>query len=81
MSNHGGRILDGTPATVRALEAVADAVRGTGTEVYLDGGVRTGASVFKARVAEMNNPMLQWNMSDYPVYRAKIEVSANSSLN
>ena len=47
VSNHGGNNLDGTPATIRALPAVADAV-GDQVEVLLDGGVRRGGDVVKA---------------------------------
>jgi len=47
VSNHGGNNLDGTPAPIRALPAVADAVGGQ-IEVLLDGGVRRGSDVVKA---------------------------------
>jgi len=47
VSNHGGNNLDGTPATIRALPAIADAV-GSQVEVLLDGGVRRGSDVVKA---------------------------------
>jgi pre-mycofactocin synthase len=47
VSNHGGNNLDGTPATIRALPAIADAV-GDQVEVLLDGGVRRGGDVVKA---------------------------------
>jgi L-lactate dehydrogenase (cytochrome)/glycolate oxidase len=47
VSNHGGNNLDGTPATIRALPAVAQAV-GDQVEVLLDGGVRRGSDVVKA---------------------------------
>ena len=47
VSNHGGNNLDGTPAPIRTLSAVADAV-GDQIEVLLDGGVRRGSDVVKA---------------------------------
>ena len=47
VSNHGGRQLDTSPATIRALPEVADAVAGRGL-VMLDGGVRRGTDVIKA---------------------------------
>ncbi|CAB4903299.1 unannotated protein [freshwater metagenome] len=47
VSNHGGNNLDGTPATIRALPAVVEAV-GDEIEVLLDGGVRRGSDVVKA---------------------------------
>ncbi|MBS7707733.1 alpha-hydroxy acid oxidase [Chelatococcus asaccharovorans] len=47
VSNHGGRQLDGTLATIDALPAVVDAVAGK-VPVLLDGGVRRGTDVIKA---------------------------------
>lgn len=47
VSNHGGRVLDGLPATIDALPAVAAAVRGR-IPLLLDGGIRRGTDVLKA---------------------------------
>ena len=47
VSNHGGNNLDGTPAPIRMLPGIADAV-GDQVEVLLDGGVRRGSDVVKA---------------------------------
>src|SRR6202051_911869 len=47
VSNHGGNNLDGTPAAIRVLPAIADAV-GDQVEVLLDGGIRRGSDVVKA---------------------------------
>jgi len=47
VSNHGGRQLDGVPATLRALPEVLDAVSGR-IEVLLDGGIRRGGDAVKA---------------------------------
>lgn len=47
VSNHGGRVLDGMPATLDLLPGIRAAV-GTGTPLLFDGGVRTGTDVFKA---------------------------------
>ena len=47
VSNHGGRQLDGAPATLDALPEVVDAIAGR-VEVYLDGGIRRGTDVAKA---------------------------------
>jgi L-lactate dehydrogenase (cytochrome) len=47
VSNHGGRQLDGVPATLRALPEVLDAVSGR-IDVMLDGGIRRGGDVVKA---------------------------------
>ena len=47
VSNHGGRQLDGVPATLDSLPEVAEAVAGR-AEVYLDGGIRRGTDVAKA---------------------------------
>jgi isopentenyl diphosphate isomerase/L-lactate dehydrogenase-like FMN-dependent dehydrogenase len=47
VSNHGGRQLDGAPATIDALPAVVEAV-GDDIEVLVDGGVRRGTDIIKA---------------------------------
>jgi len=47
VSNHGGNNLDGTPASIRALPHVVQAVGGQ-AEILLDGGVRRGGDVVKA---------------------------------
>lgn len=47
VSNHGGNNLDGTPASIRVLKPVADAVGGQ-VEVVMDGGIRRGSDVVKA---------------------------------
>jgi heme/flavin dehydrogenase (mycofactocin system) len=47
VSNHGGNNLDSTPATIRCLPGIAEAV-GDQIEVVLDGGVRRGSDVVKA---------------------------------
>ncbi|MEQ4499910.1 pre-mycofactocin synthase MftD [Nocardioides kribbensis] len=47
VSNHGGNNLDGTPATIRVIGPIADAV-GHDVEVLMDGGVRRGSDVVKA---------------------------------
>ena len=47
VSNHGGNNLDTTPATIRLLPAVAEAV-GSQVEILLDGGIRRGSDVAKA---------------------------------
>ncbi|AVM01563.1 mycofactocin system-associated heme/flavin dehydrogenase [Gordonia iterans] len=47
VSNHGGNNLDGTPATIRVLGPIADAV-GDDVDVLLDGGIRRGSDVAKA---------------------------------
>lgn len=47
VSNHGGRVLDGVPATALVLPGIADAV-GDDLEVLVDGGVRSGLDVFRA---------------------------------
>ena len=47
VSNHGGRQLDGAPSSINALPAIVDAV-GAQTEVWMDGGIRSGQDVLKA---------------------------------
>ncbi len=48
VSNHGGRVLDALPASIDALPAIAAAVAGR-VPLLLDGGIRRGSDVFKAR--------------------------------
>jgi L-lactate dehydrogenase (cytochrome)/glycolate oxidase len=57
VSNHGGNNLDGTPAPLRALPAVVDAV-GEQIEILLDGGVRRGSDVVKALALGANAVMI-----------------------
>jgi L-lactate dehydrogenase (cytochrome) len=47
VSNHGGRQLDGVPASLRALPEVVAAVNGQ-IEVLMDGGIRRGSDIVKA---------------------------------
>ena len=66
VSNHGGRQLDGVPASLDALEEVVDAVAGR-AEVLLDGGVRRGTDALKAlalgaRAVLIGRPML-WGLA------------------
>jgi 4-hydroxymandelate oxidase len=66
VSNHGGRQLDGTLASVEALPAVVEAVGGR-AEVYLDGGIRRGTDVLKAlalgaRAVFVGRPVL-WGLA------------------
>lgn len=66
VSNHGGRQLDASPATIEVLARVVDAVAGRG-EVFMDGGVRRGADVIKAialgaRAVLVGRPVL-WGLA------------------
>ena len=47
VSNHGGRQLDGAPATIQVLPVIVAAVRGR-VEVLVDGGIRSGQDLLKA---------------------------------
>lgn len=51
VSNHGGRQVDGTPATLHMLQEIAPELKADGSkmEIYLDGGIRTGQDVVVAR--------------------------------
>lgn len=48
VSNHGGRQLDGAPSSISMLQPIVDAV-GDEIEVHVDGGIRSGQDVLKAR--------------------------------
>jgi isopentenyl diphosphate isomerase/L-lactate dehydrogenase-like FMN-dependent dehydrogenase len=47
VSNHGGRVLDQSPATAEVLEDIVEAVGGS-MKIFVDGGIRSGVDVFKA---------------------------------
>ena len=47
VSNHGGRVQGGVPATAEVLPAIAEAVKGR-TTILVDGGIRSGVDVFRA---------------------------------
>ncbi len=47
VSNHGGRVIDQTPATIEVLPEISSVVRGR-IKIFVDGGFRTGVDVFKA---------------------------------
>jgi 4-hydroxymandelate oxidase len=66
VSNHGGRQLDTTPATISVLPEIVDAVAGA-VEVYVDGGIRRGTDVLKAiaygaRAVMIGRPIL-WGLA------------------
>lgn len=66
VSNHGGRQLDGSPATIEVLAGIAEAIAGT-TEIWLDGGVRRGTDVLRAlalgaRAVLIGRPVL-WGLA------------------
>ncbi len=48
VSNHGGRQLDGANSSIQSLPGIVDAV-GKQIEIHMDGGVRSGQDVLKAR--------------------------------
>ena len=48
VSNHGGRVLDQCAATAEVLADIADAMKGSGVKILVDGGIRSGVDVFKA---------------------------------
>jgi len=66
VSNHGGRQLDGAPATIDVLPAIADAVGGA-IELLVDGGIRRGTDIVKAvalgaRAVLIGRPVL-WGLA------------------
>lgn len=48
VSNHGGRVLDQCAASAEVLPGIVEAVKGSGVRILVDGGLRSGADVFKA---------------------------------
>ncbi len=66
VSNHGGRQLDGVPASIEALSGVVEAAGGR-AEIYLDGGIRRGTDALKAlalgaRAVFVGRPVL-WGLA------------------
>ncbi|MEM6307685.1 MAG: alpha-hydroxy acid oxidase [Pseudomonadota bacterium] len=57
VSNHGGRQLDGALSSIRLLPAIVDAV-GDQIEVWMDGGIRSGQDVLKARALGAKGVMI-----------------------
>ncbi len=57
VSNHGGRALDGVPASLHALPAIRQRV-GADAALIVDGGVRSGSDVFKALALGANAVMI-----------------------
>ncbi len=57
VSNHGGRQLDGAPSSIHALPAIAAAVSQE-IEVWMDGGIRSGQDVLKARALGAHGTMI-----------------------
>jgi L-lactate dehydrogenase (cytochrome) len=57
VSNHGGRQLDGAPATIDMLGPIVDAV-GNKIEVWFDSGIRTGIDIMKAMAMGAKGTMI-----------------------
>jgi L-lactate dehydrogenase (cytochrome) len=57
VSNHGGRQLDGAASSIRALPEIVDEV-GSRIEVWMDGGIRSGQDVLKARALGARGTMI-----------------------
>jgi L-lactate dehydrogenase (cytochrome) len=57
VSNHGGRQLDGAPSSITALPGIVDAV-GKDIEVWMDGGIRSGQDILKARALGARGTMV-----------------------
>ncbi|KAJ8027445.1 Hydroxyacid oxidase 1 [Holothuria leucospilota] len=88
VSAHGGRQLEGSPASLDALVEVVDAVRGSNVEIYMDGGVRSGTDVLKAlalgaRAVFIGRPAI-WglavNVRRYTILGIDIVTSVVSSI-
>jgi L-lactate dehydrogenase (cytochrome) len=57
VSNHGGRQLDGAPSSITTLPGMVDAV-GKDIEIWMDGGIRSGQDVLKARALGARGTMV-----------------------
>lgn len=58
VSNHGGRQLDGALSTIEVLSKIKDSLRGSGIEVFLDSGIRSGQDVLKAMALGADGTMI-----------------------
>ena len=60
VSNHGGRQLDGASSSIQMLQPIVDAVRAENgaIEVWMDGGIRSGQDVLKARALGAQGTMI-----------------------
>lgn len=82
VSNHGGRQLDGAPSSIAALPGIARAA-GNNIEVWMDGGIRSGQDVLRARALGAHGTMIGRSflyalgaMGEEGVYRC-LEILAN----
>ncbi len=57
VSNHGGRQLDGAPSSISALPAISEAA-GSKIEVWMDGGIRGGQDILRARALGAQSTMI-----------------------
>ena len=57
VSNHGGRQLDGAPATIDVISDISKTV-GRRAEIWLDSGIRSGQDIFKALALGANGTMI-----------------------
>lgn len=58
VSNHGGRQLDGAVPTAEALPRIVDAIAGRGLTVLVDGGIRSGHDIIRARALGADGVMV-----------------------
>lgn len=58
VSNHGGRQLDGAVSTAEALPRIVDAIGGRGLTVLVDGGIRSGNDILRARALGADGVMV-----------------------
>ena len=60
VSNHGGRQLDGAPSSIAALPAIVEALDKINSpmEVWMDGGIRSGQDVLRARALGAQGTMI-----------------------
>jgi L-lactate dehydrogenase (cytochrome) len=57
VSNHGGRQLDGAPATINVLPTIRAAL-GSNFEIWVDGGIRSGQDILRAIASGANATLI-----------------------
>lgn len=67
VSNHGGRQVDFAPAAIDMLPSIAQALHGRNIPILVDGGIRRGTDIIKARRQSIVALVLPFSLSCLPL--------------